>query len=56
MYQPWILDTDSLFAGAAFSFKNKGTLAFTLNYMGYGDERVTTLSDPEGENGEFYCK
>ena len=54
MYQPWILDTDSFFAGAAFSFKNKGTLAFTLNYMGYGDERVTTLSDPEGENGEFY--
>lgn len=53
MYQPWILDISSVYSGVALNFKDYGTLAFTMNYMGYGDEAVTTVDNPEG-TGEYY--
>ncbi len=52
-YQPWLVGIDNIYAGVAINYKYAGTLAFTMNYMGYGNEPVTTVSEPEG-TGEFY--
>jgi len=53
MYQPWIADISSMYAGYAMNYQDYGTIAFTMNYIGYGNEPVTTVSQPEG-TGEFY--
>ena len=34
-YQPWIVGINNIYAGVAISYKYAGTLAFTMNYMGY---------------------
>ena len=52
-YQPWIIGINNIYVGAAINYKYYGTLAFTMNYMGYGNEAVTTVAEPEG-TGEFY--
>ena len=53
MYQPWVADINNIYTGVAINYEEYGTLAFTMNYMGYGNEPVTTVSQPEG-TGEFY--
>ena len=53
MYQPWIADISSMYTGFAVNYQDYGTIAFTMNYIGYGNEPVTTVSNPEG-TGEFY--
>ena len=55
MYQPWIeeLGINSVYAGVAIHNKDFGTLAFSMNYLGYENEPVTTVEKPEG-TGEFY--
>ena len=53
LYQPWIIGIDNIFAGVGFELPRIGTLAFTINYLDYGDEEVTTVDQPEG-TGELY--
>ena len=53
MNQPWIVDINNFYAGMAVNYKDYGTFAFTMNYINYGDELVTTVSQPEG-TGEYY--
>ena len=53
MYQPWVLGISNLYTGVAINYRYYGTLAVTMNYLDYGDEAVTTVSEPEG-NGEMY--
>ena len=53
MYQPWVADINNIYTGVAVNYQEYGTIAFTMNYMGYGNEPVTTVSQPEG-TGEFY--
>jgi len=53
MYQPWIADISNFYTGVAINYEQYGTLAFTMNYIGYGNEPVTTVSQPEG-TGEYW--
>ena len=53
MYQPWIVGINNIYTGMAINYHSYGTLAFTMNYMDFGNEEVTTVSSPEG-TGEFY--
>lgn len=53
MYQPWVAGISNVYAGVAVNYYGYGTLALTMNYMNYGDEAVTTVSNPEG-TGELY--
>jgi len=53
MYQPWVVGINNLYTGFAINYHSYGTLALTMNYMDFGNEAVTTVSDPEG-TGEFY--
>ena len=52
-YQPWIININHVFVGAAVNAPLFGTFAASISYMGYGDEEVTTVTDPEG-TGELY--
>ena len=54
IYQPWILDINHVFTGAAVNVPSMGTFAAGLTYMSYGDEPVTTVANPEG-TGELYA-
>ena len=53
MYQPWVVDVNSMFAGFGLMLPNIGTLAFGVFGMSYGDIEVTTLEYQEG-TGEKY--
>ncbi len=52
-YQPWVVDINAMFAGAAVAVPNIGTFAGTMTYYNYGDMKVTTLEAQEG-TGEMY--
>ena len=53
LFQPWLVGIDNVFAGIGFELPRVGTLAFSINYLDYGDEEVTTVDYPEG-TGELY--
>ncbi|SVE36612.1 uncharacterized protein METZ01_LOCUS489466, partial [marine metagenome] len=53
LYQPWLIGIDNVFAGVGFKLPRIGTLAFSINYLDYGDEEVTTVDQPDG-TGELY--
>jgi len=53
MYQPWIVDINSMFAGFGLVLPNIGTLGFGVTGMSYGDIDVTTLEYQNG-TGEKY--
>ena len=53
MHEPWLIDTDHYFIATSANLGKSGYLGVALNYMNYGEEEVTTVSDPEG-TGEFY--
>ena len=53
LYQPWIVGIENVFAGIGFELPRIGTLAFSINYLDYGDEEVTTVDQPDG-TGELY--
>lgn len=52
-YQPWIAGITTAFAGAGFVLPRAGTLAVSMSHMGYGEMRVTTVTDPDGTGENF---
>ncbi len=53
MYQPWIIDINSMYVSAAYIVPQIGTFAFGIDHLGYGDMEVTTLENQEG-TGEIF--
>jgi hypothetical protein len=53
MYQPWLVDVNSMFAGAGLYLPRIGTLAIGLFGLNYGNIDVTTLEYQMG-TGEQY--
>lgn len=53
MYQPWVVDINSVSAAAAYLIPAVGTLAFGIGYFGYGEMEVTTLAMQDG-TGELF--
>jgi hypothetical protein len=53
MYQPWLVDVNSMFAGAGLYIPRLGTLAIGLAGLNYGNIDVTTLEYQMG-TGEQY--
>ena len=52
--QEWFLDeTRHSFVGAALNVGTLGTVGVSVTSLDYGEERVTTVDNPEG-TGEFY--
>ena len=52
MYQPWIVGINNVYAGVAINYPLWYT-SLNDELYDYGDEAVTTVSNPEG-TGEFY--
>ncbi len=53
MEQPWIVDINTIFAGAAVNVPRYGTFAVGLTQVDYGNMKVTTLSNQDG-TGEYF--
>lgn len=53
MYQPWVVDVNSMFAGFGVSIPRLGTFGFGVFGMNYGNIDVTTLEFQQG-TGEQY--
>jgi len=53
VYEPWLLDMEHYFIAIASKIGNLGHLGYSINYMNYGEEEVTTVSHPDG-TGEYY--
>ncbi len=53
MYQPWVVDVSSMFAGYALSLPRLGTFGLGIFGMNYGNIDVTTL-DYQSGTGEQY--
>ncbi len=53
MYQPWVVDINSMFSGFAMPLQGLGTIAVGIFSLNYGDIDVTTLEYQNG-TGEKY--
>ena len=53
IYQPWIADINTSFAGVGLVFPTIGTFALGVIQVGYGDIEVTNMQMQDG-TGEFY--
>ena len=53
MYQPWLLDTNIGFAGAAIVLPRVGTLGLSITNMDFGRTEVTTMTMQEGTGETF---
>ena len=53
MYQPWVVDVNSMFSGFALPIPGVGTIALGVFGLNYGDIDVTTLEYQRG-TGEQY--
>lgn len=53
MYQPWIVDINTEFAGAALKVQGLGTFAASIFHVDYGQMKVTTLEYQDG-TGEVF--
>ena len=53
IYQPWIADISTAFAGVGLVLPNIGTLSLGIIHAGYGDMEVTTLQMQDG-TGELF--
>ncbi len=53
MYQPWVVDVNTLFVGAALSVPTLGTLGIGIFGMNYGNMDVTTLEYQNGTGEQF---
>ena len=51
--QPWVIDINTFFAGAAVHFSSIGTLALGLTQVDYGEMEVTTLEHQDGTGEKF---
>jgi len=53
MYQPWLVDINTIFASGAVVMPSIGTLAISLTQVGYGEMLVTNLANQDG-TGEYF--
>jgi hypothetical protein len=53
MYQPWVVDINTIFVGFALALPRIGTLGFAASGLGYGDIEVTNMEYQNG-TGESY--
>lgn len=53
VYQPWIADINTTFAGVGLVLPSIGTISVGLIHIGYGDMEVTTLTAQDG-TGELF--
>jgi len=53
MYQPWLVDINTIFASGAVVMPGVGTIALSLTQVGYGEMQVTNLANQNG-TGEFF--
>ena len=53
IYQPWIADINTSFAGVGLVFPTIGTFSLGIIQVGYGDIEVTNMQMQDG-TGEFY--
>lgn len=53
IYQPWIADINTSFAGVGLVFPTIGTFSLGVIQVGYGDIEVTNMQMQDG-TGEFY--
>jgi len=53
MYQPWLVDINTVFASGAIVIPSVGTLAVSMTQVGYGEMMVTNLAHQDG-TGEFF--
>ena len=53
MYQPWVVDVNTLFAGAAITVPTLGTIGIGVFGMNYGNMDVTTLEYQNGTGEQF---
>ncbi len=53
MYQPWLVDINTLFASGAVVVPTIGTIAISMTQVGYGEMLVTNLANQDG-TGEFF--
>lgn len=53
IYQPWIADISTGFAGVGLVLPRLGTFSLGLTYIGYGDMEVTNLAMQDG-TGELF--
>ncbi len=53
MHQPWLVDINTMFAGAGLVLPNIGTLAAGVFYVDFGEMEVTTLDMQEGTGEKF---
>ena len=53
MYQPWLVDINTIFASGAVIVPGVGTLAISLTQVGYGEMQVTNLANQDG-TGEYF--
>ncbi len=52
-YLPWIQDINSSFIGAAYVHPTFGTFALSLYQTSFGEEKVRTVTRPEGTGEKF---
>ena len=53
MYQPWLIDTSTLFTGVGLVFPRYGTIAVSLFQADYGEMEVTNMDMQDG-TGELF--
>ncbi len=53
MYQPWLVDINTVFASGAVVLPGVGTFVASLTQVGYGEMQVTTLANQDG-TGEYF--
>ena len=51
LYQPWLVDINSTFAGVGMKIGSMGTIAVSIIGVDYGEMEVTTLDFQEGTGG-----
>ncbi|NQV14884.1 PorV/PorQ family protein [bacterium] len=53
MYQPWLVDINTVFTSGAVVLPRIGTFAFSMTQIGYGEMDVTNLANQDGTGEKF---
>ena len=53
MYQPWVVDINTIFASTGIVVPGVGTLALSMTQVGYGNMDVTTMEFQDGTGESF---
>ena len=53
MYQPWVVDINTIFASTGIVLPGVGTMALSMTQVGYGNMDVTTMEFQDGTGESF---